>query len=74
MLNVLYRDIILFISGIKPPVILGKGNIAKKIYSFNQLLEEGNSNKEIVMNSSYIDLRFNNEIFLGNYDNTGLSE
>jgi cell division protein FtsQ len=67
-------DIILLISGIKPPVILGKGNIAKKIYSFNQLLEEGNSNKEIVMNSSYIDLRFNNEIFLGNYDNTGLSE
>lgn len=67
-------DIILLISGIKPPVILGNGNIAKKIYSFNQLLEEGNSNKEIVMNSSYIDLRFNNEIFLGNYDNTGLAE
>lgn len=67
-------DIILLFSGIKPPVIFGKGNTAEKIYSFNQLLEKGNSGKEIVMNSSYIDLRFKNEIFLGNYDKTGLTE
>lgn len=67
-------DIILLISGIKPPVILGKGNIARKIYSFNQLLEEVNSNKEMVMSSSYVDLRFDNEIFLGNNENTGLAE
>ena len=67
-------DIILLFSGIKPPVIFGKGSTAEKIYSFNQLLEEENSGKEIVMNSSYIDLRFKNEIFLGNYDKTGLAE
>lgn len=67
-------DVILLISGVKPPVILGRGNIARKIYSFNQLLNSEKSNEEIVMNSSYIDLRFDKEIFLGNIDNTGLAE
>ncbi len=68
-------DIILLFSGLKPPVIFGKGNTSKKILSFDQLLnDEVDSNKEIVMNSSYIDLRFDNEIFLGNYDKTGLTE
>ncbi len=69
------RDIILLFSGLKPPVIFGKGNTSKKILSFDQLMSDAdNSNKEIVMNSSYIDLRFDNEIFLGNYDKTGLTE
>jgi hypothetical protein len=69
------RDIILLFSGLKPPVIFGKGNTTKKILSFDQLMSDAdNSNKEIVMNSSYIDLRFDNEIFLGNYDKTGLTE
>ncbi len=67
-------DIILLFSGIKAPVILGKGDITRKICSLNQLWDGENSNKEMVMNSSYIDLRFNNEIFLGNYDKTGLTE
>ena len=67
-------DIILLFSGIRPPVILGKGYTAKKILEFDQLLNGEDSNKEIVMNSSYIDLRFKNEIFLGNYDKTGLTE
>jgi cell division protein FtsQ len=67
-------DIILLFSGIKPPVILGRGYTAKKILAFDQLLNTDDSNKEIVMNSSYIDLRFTNEIFLGNYDKTGLTE
>jgi len=67
-------DIILLFSGIKPPVILGKGGIIRKICSLNQLWDGEDSNKEMVMNSSYIDLRFNNEIFLGNYDKTGLTE
>lgn len=67
-------DIILLFSGIKPPVILGKGNTAKKLVSFDQLLLGDNGENEMVMNSSYIDLRFNNEIFLGNYDKTGLTE
>jgi cell division septal protein FtsQ len=67
-------DIILLFSGIRPPVIFGKGNTAEKIYSFNELLSEESSYKEIVMNSSYIDLRFNHEIFLGNNDKTGLTE
>lgn len=67
-------DIILLFSGIRPPVILGKGYTTEKILEFNQLLTEEDLNKEIVMNSSYIDLRFKNEIFLGNYDKTGLTE
>ncbi len=67
-------DIILLFSGIKPPVILGKGNTAEKIYTFNQLVNNDNADKAMVMNSSYVDLRFNNEIFLGNYDKTDLTE
>ena len=67
-------DIILLFSGIKPPVILGRGYTAEKILAFDQLLNTDDSNKELVMNSSYIDLRFRNEIFLGNYDKTGLTE
>jgi cell division protein FtsQ len=67
-------DIILLFSGIKPPVILGKGNTAAKIYVFNQLVNNDDADKAMVMNSSYVDLRFNNEIFLGNYDKTDLTE
>lgn len=67
-------DIILLFSGINPPVIFGRGNTVNKIYSFNQLLKEESLQSRFVMNSSYIDLRFNNEIFLGNYDKTDLTE
>ncbi len=67
-------DIILLFSGLKPPVILGRGDTAKKLVSFDQLLSGDNYQKEMAMNSSYIDLRFDNEIFLGNYDKTGLTE
>ncbi len=66
-------DIILLFSGIKPPIILGKGNTAEKMYTFNQLVND-NADKAMVMNSSYVDLRFNHEIFLGNYDKTDLTE
>jgi hypothetical protein len=67
-------DIILLFSGLKPPVILGRGNTAKKMSAFDQLLALDNPEKEMMMNSSYIDLRFQDEIFLGNYENTGLTE
>ena len=67
-------DIILLFSGLKPPVILGKGDTAKKMIAFDQLLALDSSQKDMVMNSSYIDLRFQDEIFLGNSDNTGLTE
>ena len=67
-------DIILLFSGINPPVIFGRGDTASKIYSFNRLLYEESLQGEAVANSSYIDLRFNNEIFLGYYDKTGLTE
>ncbi len=67
-------DIILLFSGIRPPVILGKGNTAEKMYAFNQLVNTDDADKAMVMNSSYVDLRFNNEIFLGNYDKTDLTE
>ena len=67
-------DIILLFSELKPPVIFGRGLIAKKMVAFDKLLSQENYQKDIVMNSSYIDLRFDNEIFLGSYDNTGLTE
>lgn len=67
-------DIILLFSGIKPPIILGKGSTAAKMYTFNQLVNSNDADKEMVMNSSYVDLRFSNEIFLGNFDKTDLTE
>ncbi len=67
-------DIILLFSGIKPPVIFGKGNTAEKLYTFDQLVNKDNADKAMVLNSSYVDLRFSNEIFLGNYDKTDLTE
>jgi cell division septal protein FtsQ len=67
-------DILLSFTGIKPPVIFGRGNTAEKLLSFNQLINEKNAQNELAMNSTYIDLRFENEIFLGNSDKTGSTE
>lgn len=67
-------DIILLFSELKPPVIFGRGNTAAKIVTFDELLSGTGTQKELVMNSSFIDLRFSNAIYLGNYETTGLTE
>lgn len=67
-------DIILLFSGLKPPVIFGRGNTASKIVTFDELISGSDDRKELAMNCAFIDLRFSNAIYLGNYESTGLNE
>jgi len=67
-------DIILNFSGVKPPVLFGRGEAAKKMVYLDIMwkgIVEGNS---LVENSDYIDLRFSDEIYIGAAEKTGLSE
>lgn len=67
-------EIILSFSGVKPPVLFGRSEAAKKMVYLDIMwngIVEGNS---LVENSDYIDLRFANEIYIGAAEKTGLSE
>ena len=63
-------DVILRFSGITFPVIFGKGLEAKKIVILSSLWNGLNEKGELFINRSYVDLRFNNEIFIGKPLNT----
>lgn len=67
-------DIILTFSGMKPPVIFGKGQLPKKMIYFEIMLEGITNGNSLVDNSDYIDLRFADEIYIGKSEGTGLSE
>ena len=67
-------DVVLTFSGIKPPVIYGRGEDAKKMVYLDIMWEQINNVTNLSTQSDYIDLRFANEIFVGNIENTGLSE
>ena len=67
-------DIILTISGIKPPVLFGKGEAAKKMVYLDIMWNGMNESSDLMKSSEYIDLRFANEIYVGTSDKTGLSE
>lgn len=58
-------DIVLTFSGINYPVILGKGNEVKKIVKLSAIWKKLINKDKLFANSEYIDLRFNNEIFIG---------
>ena len=58
-------DIILTFSGIKQPVIFGRGSTARKIIYLEMLWQGLLKGETLVNNSSYIDLRFANEIYVG---------
>ncbi len=67
-------DIILTFSGVKPPVIYGKGEAAKKMVYLDVMWKSIISGDDIAENSDYIDLRFSGEIFVGTSDKIGLTE
>jgi len=67
-------DIILTFSGIKPPVIFGKGEAAKKMVYLDIMWTKIIEQNSLAVNSDYIDLRFSDEIFVGTSVNTGYSE
>ncbi len=67
-------DIVLTFSGLKPSVIFGRGDEAKKIV-YLEILWEGKIETNVdITKSDYVDLRFANEVFLGNTNGTGLAE
>lgn len=66
-------DIILTFSGVKLPVIFGKDGAAKKMVYLDILWDDMLSQKNIVEDSEYIDLRFSNEIYVGKSEKTGLN-
>ncbi len=67
-------DIVLTFSGLKPAVIFGRGEEAKKMV-YLEILWEGKIETNVdITKSDYIDLRFANEVFLGNANGSGLVE
>ena len=63
-------DVILRFSGITFPVIFGKGAEGKKVVILSSIWKGLNEKDILFKNSSYVDLRFNNEIFIGKSVNT----
>jgi cell division septal protein FtsQ len=63
-------DVILRFSGITYPIIFGKGSEGKKVVILSSIWKGLNEKDKLFKNSSYIDLRFNNEIFIGKPVNT----
>ncbi len=67
-------DIILTFSGIKPPVIFGKGEAPKKMVYLDIMWSKIIGQNNLADNSEYIDLRFSDEIFVGANEKTGYTE
>jgi cell division septal protein FtsQ len=63
-------DVILRFSGITYPVIFGKGAEGKKVVILSSIWKGLNEKDNLFRNSRYVDLRFNNEIFIGKTVNT----
>jgi cell division protein FtsQ len=66
-------DIVLSLSGSKCPIIFGKDNVAEKIVYLQNVLGYLIANNSIA-GTSYIDLRFADNVFLGENKNTGLTQ
>jgi len=63
-------DVILRFSNITFPVIFGKGAEGKKVVILSSIWKGLNEKDLLFRNSRYVDLRFNNEIFIGKPVNT----
>jgi cell division septal protein FtsQ len=58
-------DVVLTFTGMLSPVIFGRGNVASKVATIKTIWREALSKKDYIINSSYIDLRYKNKIFIG---------
>ena len=65
-------DVVLTFSGIKYPIIFGRGNESKKMIYLSLVWERINRLNGEMKNTEYIDLRFANEAYIGKNENTGL--
>ncbi len=67
------RDILIYLSSINYPVVIGRGDEIKKVVYFNRLWSYL-KNKDVNSLLAYIDLRFKNNIYLGLAVDDGQSE
>ncbi len=65
-------DVVLTFSGINYPIVFGKGSESKKMIYLSLVWERINNFSTETRNTEYIDLRFANEAYIGNKENTGL--
>ncbi len=63
-------DVILTFNGIRPPVIFGRNEEARKMVYLEAITENGFQKEQLNYSGNYLDLRFINQIFIGKADNT----
>jgi len=59
-------DVILKFSGVRFPIIIGKGSEGEKILLLSCIWSGIKNKDELFMDCNYVDLRFSNKIFIGN--------
>jgi hypothetical protein len=59
-------DIVLSFSGFRSPVIFGRGKEAEKMISLEMLITNLFEGRNLLAESDYVDLRFADNIYLGN--------
>jgi len=64
-------DVLLTFSGIKSPVIFGRGEEAKKMVYLDIMWDSIVEGKNFAEEADYIDLRFSNEVYVGTAVNSG---
>lgn len=67
-------DIILNLTGIKTPIVFGRGEEARKMIYLEIMWNGILDRNSLIQESDYIDLRFANEVYVKQTDITGLSE
>jgi cell division protein FtsQ len=65
-------DVVLMFSGLNIPVIFGRGNEAEKTVCLQAVLSNYFDGNTLLAESSYLDLRFNNELYVGRMKKTEL--
>jgi cell division protein FtsQ len=67
-------DIILNMTGIKTPIVFGRGEEARKM-SYLEIIWDGIlDGNSLIRESDYIDLRFANEVYIKQTEIAGLTE
>lgn len=66
------KEVVLYLSGFELPILLGKESEVKKLFTLNSLLKQNIEVTSVIKSSSYIDLRYDNSVFLGRGLETGI--
>ncbi|HVO74496.1 MAG TPA: hypothetical protein VMT35_10775 [Ignavibacteriaceae bacterium] len=63
-------DVVLTFNGLRPPVIFGRGEEARKMVYLEAVVNDKIQKEYLNYSDSYLDLRFTNRIFIGNAENS----